>query len=93
MTAFDQGGAACRCEWGKRGLDALAPADVAIVVDVLSFSTAVDVAAGRGVIVLPFAWRSPAAEAFAREHAAELAGARGEARCVRLSVVLRCFLE
>jgi 2-phosphosulfolactate phosphatase len=80
VTAFDQGAAACRCEWGERGLEALAPADVAIIVDVLSFSTCVDVAVARGVAVLPFAWRSPAAEEFARAQNAELAGARGAAR-------------
>jgi 2-phosphosulfolactate phosphatase len=80
VTSFDQSAAACRCDWGERGLEALAPADVAVIVDVLSFSTCVDVAAGRGVVVLPFAWRSAAAPEFARAQNAELAGARGAAR-------------
>ena len=80
LGAGQQSAAACRCEWGERGLEALAPADVVVVVDVLSFSTCVDVAAARGAKLLPFAWRSAAAEEFARAQNAELAGARGAAR-------------
>lgn len=78
MTPFDQRHAACRCEWGAVGFDALAPADVTIVVDVLSFSTCVDVAVSRGVAVLPHPWKDASAQRFAQEHRAELAGARGE---------------
>jgi 2-phosphosulfolactate phosphatase len=80
MTPFDQGTAACRCEWGVAGIDNLAPADVTIVIDVLSFSTCVDVAVSRGIAILPYAQRGPSGEAFAREHQAELAGRRGAGR-------------
>ena len=79
MTPHDQRDAACRCEWGAIGLDALAAADVIVVVDVLSFSTCVDIAVSRGGTVLPYSWKGDAASRFAREHGAELARARGEA--------------
>jgi len=79
-VTFDQGAASCRCEWGLAGVDALAPADVVIVIDVLSFCTCVDIAAGRGTVVLPYAWKDGSAAEFAVAQGAELAGPRGRAR-------------
>ena len=58
---------------------ALAPADVTIVVDVFSFTTCVDVAASRGVVILPYAWNDASAVEFARIQQAELAGRRRQA--------------
>jgi 2-phosphosulfolactate phosphatase len=65
-----------RFEWGPAGAAALAPSSSCLViVDVLSFSTAVTVAAQAGTRVYP--WGDPAsAGAFAREHRAQLAGDR-----------------
>jgi 2-phosphosulfolactate phosphatase len=75
----DQASYAVRCEWGPVGAAAV-PADVAVVVDVLSFTTTVGVAVERGIDVLPFRWR----DSRAREHAASrdalLAVGRLEAR-------------
>src|SRR5215475_4891091 len=66
-------------EWGPEGARKFdGRAGVVVIVDVLSFSTCVDVAAALGAIVYPFAYgdRSAAAEA-ARIIGAELAGPRG----------------
>ena len=80
MTPFNQESAACRCEWGVAGHDALAKADVVIVVDVLSFTTCVDIAVGRGAAIFPYPWKDSTASDFAEAQRAELAGRRGEAR-------------
>src|SRR5262250_961175 len=58
------------CEWGMAGVESL-PAKLAVLVDVLSFSTAVDVAASRGAIVYPF----PFSEAQAAQLIADRIGA------------------
>ena len=56
MASSDQHGAEVRFDWGERGLEALLAGGVrtVVVVDVLRFSTAVDVACGRGAAVTPY---------------------------------------
>jgi 2-phosphosulfolactate phosphatase len=66
------------CAWGARGLARLLPkSDVVIIVDVLSFSTCVDIAVGNGAVVYPYPWKDATAQAFAQQHNAMLAGDRG----------------
>src|SRR4051812_34466512 len=80
-AATTQGPALVRFEWGPTGAAQLAgPADHAVVVDVLSFSTAVDVAVGRGIEVFPYRWHDATATAFAAERQAALAVGRAEGR-------------
>jgi 2-phosphosulfolactate phosphatase len=66
-------------EWGEAGARALAPeCDVLVVVDVLSFTTAVDVAVGRGAVVLPYPHYDDSAAEFAARQQALLAVGRRE---------------
>lgn len=54
MGVYDQEGFAYRFDWGPPGVRALAPgAGAVIIVDVLSFTTAVDVALAAGALVVP----------------------------------------
>ena len=72
---------AVRLEQGPTGALAVAAgADVAVVVDVLSFTTTVGVAVERGIAVLPYPWRDERAAAYAAERDAVLAVGRLEAR-------------
>jgi 2-phosphosulfolactate phosphatase len=78
---FAQSGFDIRCEWGGRGVALLAPVtDVVIIVDVLSFSTAVDVVVGRGALVYPYRFHDDSAAQFAASVGAELALGRGRSR-------------
>lgn len=66
-----------RCEWGLQGLLHLSPgSDAVVVVDVLSFSTAVDIAVARGASILPWRWNDDRAKRLAEENNALLAGSR-----------------
>ena len=68
-----------RLEWGPTGAKALAPeCDVAVVVDVLTFSTTVTVAVDEGVQIKPYRWADAAGDA-ARAAGATMAVPRAEA--------------
>lgn len=70
-----------RMDWGPAGAAAVgADADFAVVVDILSFSTAVSVALDRGTEVYPYRWRDASAARFAHQQDAVLAGERSETR-------------
>lgn len=63
-----------RLEWGLRGIEELAPiSDVIIIVDVLSFSTCVDIATKNGAIICPYRWKDESAIEYAKTLNAELA--------------------
>lgn len=67
-----------RCEWGAEGLHGLAPSDVIVIVDVLSFSTSVDVAVSQGASVLPLPTGHSSPATYAEEQHAQLAVRRKE---------------
>ena len=71
---FDQSEYNIRCEWGEKGVSMLAPlSDAIIIVDVLSFSTAVEIATGQGALVYPYRWKDETASEFANSVEAEVA--------------------
>src|SRR5580704_11896692 len=74
MATFDQREFQIRCEWGQRGLTELAPvSDLVILVDVLSFSTALDVATSCGATVFPYPLKQASASDYAAAMGAVLA--------------------
>ncbi|NTU29550.1 phosphosulfolactate phosphohydrolase [Brevibacillus sp. HB1.1] len=68
-----------RFDWGYEGVEQVgAASDMIVIIDVLSFSTCVDIVTGRGGIVYPYQVKEESAVAFAKQKAALLAGKRGE---------------
>ncbi|MFP5317273.1 MAG: 2-phosphosulfolactate phosphatase [Acidimicrobiia bacterium] len=79
-------------EWGRAGLrEAGRQADVVVVVDVLSFTTAVTVAAEHDVVVHPIRPGEPYAASVARRLGAHLAGKRGAAAVSLSPGTLACL--
>ncbi len=79
---WSQDGSTVRVEWGPVGAQSLVSyaADrgpvVAVVVDVLSFTTSVSVGVDGGMTVWPYRWQDESAVAFAEGHDAVLAVGR-----------------
>jgi len=76
-----------RFDWGLPGAKAVgADADVAVVVDVLSFTTTLTVAVDAGIDVLPYRWNDDSAERYARDSDAVLAVGRSRAANGQISL-------
>lgn len=84
---YDQHEYDIRCEWGIEGISQLAPSsDVIIIVDVLSFSTSVDIAVGNGAIIYPYQGDEKSASSYAHSLNAVLATfGRGHSKGYSLS--------
>jgi 2-phosphosulfolactate phosphatase len=66
-----------RLEWGQKGLGELSSiSDVLIVIDVLSFSTCVDIVTSNLASVIPYGWKDETAVAFAKNQNAILADSK-----------------
>ena len=77
MSAFNQEAYTIRLEWGLKGVEKLAPiSDVVIIVDVLSFTTSVDIAVSRGATVFPYRWADESVYDYAGTIEAEVANRR-----------------
>jgi 2-phosphosulfolactate phosphatase len=77
-SPYAQDGFGIGFDWGPVGAGVVA-GDIVAVVDVLSFTTAVTVAADLGIDVYPYRWRDGTAVTYAEQHGATLAVGRSEA--------------
>lgn len=76
-----------RCEWGREGITKLSTiSEVAIVVDVMSFSTCVDIAVSNGALVFPYRWKDETAIQYAKFKNAKLANSNRQASVVGFSL-------
>ncbi len=73
VTVFEQDGYDLRVEWGLDGVRALGPhCAVLVIVDVLVYTTTVEIVVGQGARVLPLPWRDERAAAAAEAEGATL---------------------
>ncbi|MBD1809133.1 2-phosphosulfolactate phosphatase [Microcoleus sp. FACHB-SPT15] len=77
---FDQSEFELRCEWGEQGVAKLAAiSDVVVIVDILSFSTSVEIATNRGATIFPYRWKDESSVDYALSVNAELASQKRQA--------------
>ncbi|WNC12175.1 2-phosphosulfolactate phosphatase [Brevibacillus brevis] len=75
---FRQVDYSARFEWGSDGVTQVgAGSDIVVIVDILSFTTCVDIVSARGGAVFPYRVRDDTAAAYAKEKGAILADKRG----------------
>lgn len=78
---FSQAEFDIRLEWGEQGVSFLAPtSDVVIIVDVLSFTTCVEIATSRKAIIYPYRGELEMAREFAHSVNAKLAEKKRDAK-------------
>ncbi|MCF4968507.1 hypothetical protein CV014_15965 [Nostoc sp. CMAA1605] len=83
-----------RCEWGLQGVTQLAPiSDVVVIVDVLSFSTCVEIATNRGAIIFPYPSKDESVIDYAKSIQAELASHRKSRTTSHYSLSPKSLLE
>jgi 2-phosphosulfolactate phosphatase len=86
MGVYDQKRYQIRMEWGKDGVAQLSPvSDITVIIDVLSFTTCVDIAVGNGAVIYPFEFKDARAAGFARVKSAILASSRRSTKSYSLS--------
>lgn len=79
LSVYQQQSFTARFEWGYEGVETLAPvSDLVVIIDVLSFTTCVDIVVGREGTVFPYRFKDATAADYAAEVGALLAGKRGE---------------
>ena len=78
MAFTEQEGYRIRLEWGEHGVTVLSARCTAVIlVDVLSFTTCVDIALANGAVIYPCRWKDGREQEFAASRGALLAGRRG----------------
>ncbi|MFU2318846.1 2-phosphosulfolactate phosphatase [Rahnella sp. PCH160] len=74
MNDFSQTHYDIRLEWGVQAVEQLAAeVDCIVIIDVISFSTCVSVAAERGGFIFPYPWKDARAQDYAAEKNAQCA--------------------
>ncbi|MFC9787256.1 2-phosphosulfolactate phosphatase [Rhodococcus sp. NPDC127528] len=86
-SAHRQGDYPVRFDWGATGAAALTrDCDVAVVVDVLSFTTTLTVALDAGTVVYPYRWDPGSAAGYAADREAAVAVGRSHAAAGEISL-------